>query len=175
MTPRWSGYLRRLLRPEERQWLDAAFAELPHIDENQRARWRAGITTYIARGCLERLAAATAATSALVIAAFGIGLLDLNIEPTSVSLLLILAAAATGGYVFHRSWWLPGLVIGSSISFTAGMVLLFDLHPPGRPVETSVSAIIALLVLTLPAVAASRCGAGLRHRRPAPPVAGPDF
>ncbi|MGI8662117.1 MAG: hypothetical protein ACR2LQ_02765 [Acidimicrobiales bacterium] len=165
MRPRLDRVARLLLRPDDRQWLEAALAETPHVDPNERAEWRAGIAAFVVRRCARRFAVATAAATALVVVAFAIGFLDLNIEPTSVSLLLILAAGATGGYVLHRSWWLAGIIVGSSISLTAATVGQLDLQPAGRAAETSATSILLLLVLVAPASVASWAGATARRRR----------
>ena len=164
MNSKWIAVARHLVRASDRQWLEAALAEVPHIDAQHRADWRAETRRYVWQSFLLRVAVATAAVGLLALTALGIGWLDLHIEPTSVSLALILAASATGGYILTRSWWLPGLMIGSSISLTAWTVHTLGLHPSGRPVTTSSTSMVVLLALTIPAIIASRTGAALRRR-----------
>lgn len=164
MTVRWARFARVLLPPNEQQWFDAAIAELPYVDATRRIQWCAGLAGFVLGRSLRTTGAAAATTCGLVVLAAATGLIDLNIEPTSVSLLLLLSASALGGYVAPRAWWLAGPLIGSSISLTAAIATLFGLHPPGRPVETSTATILILLLLVVPGTFSSWAGARLRAR-----------
>ncbi len=157
--------LRVVVPPARRPWLDAAFAEGSAVDPRDRRAWYVGIALFVARQVAMRCAVALAATVPLVLTALVLGWLDLQIEPTSVSLLLIVAAGAIGGYLLWRTWWLPGLILGASVSLTATSIGVFHLSVAGEhPADTSAVAIGVLLVLCIPALGASWAGATVRRR-----------
>ena len=158
--------VRGLVPRRQRPWFDAALAELPALDNEDRRRWSAGIALFVARSVCSRLVGAAAVTLSLVAVALGVGGLDLQIEPTSGSLLLVLGAGALGGYLVAESWWLVGLIVGSSISLTSATIVAFGLEISGdHPAETSTGAILFLLVLCAPTLCASWTGAKFRRHR----------
>jgi hypothetical protein len=157
--------LRALVPSARRPWLDAALAESITVEPGDRRRWRIGVALFVARQVSRRFAVALAMTVPLVLTALLVGWLDLQIEPTSVSLLLIVSTGALGGYLFRRTWWLPGLILGSSISLTSATIRIFHLSVTGEhPATTSTTAIAVLLVLCVPALGASWAGATVRRR-----------
>ncbi len=159
--------IRAIMPSHDQQWLDAALAETPYLAPGDSINWRAGIVTLILRWVARRLATGLVLLSGLLAAAALVGWLDLQIEPTSVSLVLILVTGAICGYMTNGSWPIAGVVIGSSISLSALAIRAMNLSVAGdHPPQTSMAAILALLVLVVPTLLASWLGATVRRRRP---------
>jgi hypothetical protein len=160
-----AGLSARLTPRERAEWAAAARAEAAAIsDTRELARWTLGFARFACGARVRASVPSPAAAAAMGAAAVALAWLDLHTDATGASLLALLVASAGVGALAPRTAVAGGLVIGSAVAAAhATLVLAGAGVPEGHPATLAGAA--ALLVLVVPALAASLAAARLRRRR----------